>query len=177
MRALPAPPLQVNVPTIAACATDSTLLQASGALSYNWSPAQGLSSTDGPQVWAAPAADRWYTVVATGSNGCTAIDSVRVSTQISTRPPLYLVPNAFTPNADGINDCFGIRHWGRLSRLQFRIFDRWGQMVFQTSNADNCWNGRYSNGEPAPSGTYSFAIDASSNCGSIRRKGVVRLIR
>lgn len=89
---------------------------------------------------------------------------------------IYFMANAFTPNGDGINDCFGIRNWGIVTELQFLIFNRWGELVFSTTNANGCWDGNFK-GLPAVPGNYVYHIKANTLCGKIERKGNLALIR
>ena len=87
-----------------------------------------------------------------------------------------ILPNAFTPNNDGVNDCFGIRKWGNVTIKEFSIYNRWGQKVFDTRNPSECWNGTF-HGEMQDSGGYVYVIKAVSFCGNITRTGTVMLIR
>jgi gliding motility-associated-like protein len=86
------------------------------------------------------------------------------------------VANAFTPNNDGLNDCFGLKYWGRVSTLDFSVFNRHGMRVFYTTNPQDCWDGTY-NGVPQPGGGYAYQIEATTTCGTIYRKGIVILVR
>jgi gliding motility-associated-like protein len=71
--------------------------------------------------------------------------------------PFYL-PNAFTPNGDGLNDSFGvIQIYDYVSRYHMSIYNRWGQMIFETSNINNGWDGIYQ-GEPCMGGAYIYRI-------------------
>jgi gliding motility-associated-like protein len=87
----------------------------------------------------------------------------------------YTVPNAFTPNGDGKNDCFGIR-WGGIELLEFAVYNRWGQMLFHTKDPSSCWDGTFK-GVPQDAGGYVFVIRAITPCGNVSLKGTVLLIR
>jgi gliding motility-associated-like protein len=90
---------------------------------------------------------------------------------------LKLIPNAFTPNGDNINDCFGMRNWPATSSYQLCIYNRWGQLVFKTTNILECWNGDFK-GQPQPMGTYVYNIIANTvPCGESSIKGYITLIR
>ena len=87
------------------------------------------------------------------------------------------VPNAFTPNGDGINDEFRIKitGWFRLNNL--RIFNRYGQMIFETRDLSREWKG-YFNSNPVAVGTYYWTLEGIDIHGSILRKsGSVTVIR
>ncbi|MEO1449895.1 MAG: gliding motility-associated C-terminal domain-containing protein, partial [Bacteroidota bacterium] len=70
--------------------------------------------------------------------------------------PLLFIPNAFTPNADGINDRFTVR--GNFVRdFTLQVFNRWGQLIFTSESVENGWDGRV-NGRPAPEGVYVYRL-------------------
>lgn len=87
------------------------------------------------------------------------------------------MPTGFTPNNDGLNDCYGIKNWGVLGKLSFSIYNRWGERIFYTEDAGQCWDGTYK-GTRQPSGVYVYMVRASSACApEIFRKGTFVLIR
>ena len=88
----------------------------------------------------------------------------------------WAIPSGFTPNGDGHNDCFGIAHAGVGELEELSIYDRWGQRVFTTANAGDCWNG-YIDGQPAQVGAYVYMIRISTRCGETMKKGTLMLIR
>jgi gliding motility-associated-like protein len=87
-----------------------------------------------------------------------------------------MVPNAFTPNGDGRNDCFGVKSWGGATIDEFSVFNRWGERVFTTNNATACWDGRF-RGQQMPGGTYVYVVKAKTFCGPIKRTGTLILVR
>ncbi len=85
-------------------------------------------------------------------------------------------PNAFTPNSDDINDYFYIPNGG-FQRLDIQIFDRWGKIVFQSSDPGFKWDGR-KNGIAVPEGVYVFGMTAITYDGKkVERSGTITLIR
>lgn len=171
----PKPALTIQKANDIDCITTTARLQARGALSYSWTP---VSAVDNPGVASPLVSIDTTTVIAVrGINefGCFASDSIAVVVS-KTGKPLYRLPNAFTPNGDRVNDCFGIRKWGTVDLQEFAIFNRWGQLIFSTKNATQCWDGTL-NGHPQPTGTYVYKILAQSFCGEIIRSGVIMLIR
>ncbi|MDQ2863475.1 MAG: gliding motility-associated C-terminal domain-containing protein, partial [Bacteroidota bacterium] len=76
-----------------------------------------------------PANTTSYTVVGKGANGCINSSTVTVKADYNMNA-LYLLPNSFTPNGDGVNDCFGIKYWGIVKELNFSIYNRFGERVF-----------------------------------------------
>ena len=108
--------------------------------------------------------------------GCVSTDSVAVFVDC-----FLEMPNAFTPNGDGLNNFF--RPWGRnITRYEMRVFDRWGKEVYSISNgtlssADEGWNGKV-NGTDAEIGVYSYYVKGTlMDNTSVERAGNVTLIR
>ena len=158
------------------CLLLTAQLRASGGIRYLWSPPGDL---DNPQVFnpvASPAQTTTYQVQITKANGCETTDTITVFAVTAYLDNAFLVPNAFTPDGDGKNDCFGIRHWGAVSNLHFSIFNRWGQMVFQTTDPKKCWDGTFK-GALLPTASFVYFIEANTPCGPVVRKGTVTLVR
>jgi gliding motility-associated-like protein len=88
----------------------------------------------------------------------------------------YNVPDAFTPNNDKRNDCFGIKYWGAVASFDMMIFNRWGDMVFHTNDPLACWDGNYK-GIPQATGTFVYQIKAKTACGDVYKKGTILLMR
>jgi gliding motility-associated-like protein len=156
------------------CTIGTATLSASGGISYVWSPAGSLSIVNNATTIATPITTTTYTVQVTNANNCSSKDSIRVEVNFGDEG--YLVPNAFSPNGDGKNDCFSVKSWGNITNLRFQIFNRWGQVIYSTSDPSACWNGRYKD-TALPSDTYVYLISATTACGQVTRKGTVTLIR
>ena len=113
-------------------------------------------------------------VTGTDTNGCSNQDSVTI--KVLTSPAAYGIPTAFTPNNDGLNDCFGVRYWGDTRDFQLIIWNRYGEKVFETKQSGDCWDGTYK-GSPADPGTYVYLVEGITGCGKLRKKNTVVLIR
>ena len=138
-------------------------------------PPDGLDNASIPNPVATVKNSTNYIVKVTSADGCIAYDSLNIIiSQLG--KAAYKVPNAFTPNGDGKNDCFGIGRWGGIVLQEFSIYNRWGQRVFATTNPSKCWDGTF-NGIPQDSGGYVYIIHAITPCGLINLKGTVLLIR
>jgi gliding motility-associated-like protein len=147
--------------------------------SYTWSPSTWLNNANTASPIAtiiSPYTDAiTYIVKATTAQGCSGVDSIAVFIY-KTLPDLY-IPTAFTPNADGLNDIFKPSLAGIKQLEYFRIFDRRGQLLFETSQAGNGWDGTFK-GMKQPSGTYIFAAHAIDYLGKyLEKRGTVVLIR
>jgi gliding motility-associated-like protein len=89
----------------------------------------------------------------------------------------FYLPNAFSPNGDGINDQFNIISRCALREFELLIYDRWGQNIFRSTNISQGWDGRF-NGEMLPVGAYAFVIRYMPEGSGLKvDKGVVRLVR
>ena len=74
------------------------------------------------------------------------------------------------------NDCFGIKYWGVIEKLDFAIYNRWGERVFHTTEPGDCWDGFF-RGIKQPAAVFVYIINAKTSCGEVFRKGTVALIR
>ena len=115
-------------------------ISASGGVRYNWTPATGLSDPDIPNPFANPLVTTVYKVEAVGANNCIATDEVKVI--VSAGNKIY-VPNAFTPNGDGLNDCFGIKGAEGATLFELAVYNRFGERIFFTKDPLQCWDGKY----------------------------------
>lgn len=172
---LPLPIINATKSNDINCSVGSATLHATGGLQYNWLPATALNDITSASPVASPVSTTLYTVQGNAGNGCSNTATVNVVVDFSGKAT-YLIPNAFTPNGDGTNDCFKIKYFGLVQELQFTIFNRWGQKVFFTSNAADCWDGRYK-GIASQGGNYIYYIKAKTACGPVEKKGNILLIR
>lgn len=141
---------------------------------YSWYPPDGLDNpfTQNPVV--SGSKDIVYHVKMETDQGCSRNDSIKV--RYFSGPDIY-VPNAFTPNGDGKNDIFRLIPVGMKQIFFFRIFNRYGQLIFSDAQYLKGWNGSV-NGQPSPVGTYVWEIKGMDfNNHSIFKRGVVSLIR
>ncbi|MEO8821483.1 MAG: gliding motility-associated C-terminal domain-containing protein, partial [Ginsengibacter sp.] len=172
---LPSPNVKATKSNDISCTLPSTQLTALGAIDYSWTPASGLNNSAIANPIATPDASTVYKVIGKDQNGCTNSDSILVKVDYD-KNVFYGLPNSFTPNGDGLNDCFGVSHWGQVPQLEFNIYNRWGQVVFHTNNSAICWDGTFK-GQPQNAGVFVYIIKAKTACGNIDRKGIVTLLR
>jgi len=171
----PAPVVTASKSNDISCNQGTAQLQAAGAASFSWLPVTGLSDPGLPNPVARPLVTTLYTVTGTNPDGCSATASVEVLVDQSNRPT-FLLPNAFSPNGDGLNDCFGIKYFGQVLELQLLIYNRYGEPVFFTSDATACWDGTYK-GKPALAGNYVYYLKAVTACGRTEKRGNLMLVR
>jgi gliding motility-associated-like protein len=172
---LPLPVVSVSKSNDIDCIYGEATLSVSGGIGYTWSPGSSLSDSLSSAPIARTGESTTYYVRVTDRNGCATTDSLRLNA-VKDAGIGFPVANAFTPNGDGVNDCFGIKYWGYIGQFEFAVFDRWGQRVFYSQNPQDCWDGSY-NGKRQPAGTYVYSIKAAALCGMAMKKGTVELIR
>lgn len=154
-------------------------LQATGSADITdwlWSPADFLSCSNCPSPLASPRMQTTYVVEAKNAFGCATKDSVVVKLQCA--PSNVHIPDGFTPNRDGKNDVFYIMGSGVNIIRHLRIYNRWGEIVFERHDfgihdRSAGWDGRYK-GVPVPLGTYVYTTEMECSSGEvITRKGTV----
>ena len=144
------------------------------ALDYYWNLGDGTSSTNETPFNQYPfGASVNITLIAT-NNGCA--DTMTTHLDFGDlNEYLKGLPNSFTPNNDGVNDCFDLRK--RLDFMEcssWKIFNRWGELVFESTGNDHCWNGKKNgDGDPCPEGTYFYILKVKDSA----LKGSVTLIK
>jgi gliding motility-associated-like protein len=155
-------------------ANQPVLLNASGGISYEWSPPFGLNATNVANPIATVTADQTYYLKAYTPGGCESYDTVNII--IYKGPDVYM-PTAFTPNGDHLNDILTPFLVGMSKFNNFSIYNRYGQRVFNTTQMHKGWDGRFKGGYQ-PSGTYVWYIAALDFKGNpVFRKGTVIIIR
>jgi gliding motility-associated-like protein len=173
----PAPPptIQLSKSNDVNCILGISTLNAAGGVNYVWSPAETLNNPFVPNPVASPATTTTYKVTVTSASGCVGKDSITVNVSAAPKDDIQ-IPNAFTPNGDGLNDFFGVRFLGAVSNLKLSIYDRWGNRVFYTNNPNQRWDGNYK-GKGVETGVFIYYVTVTTMCGDIVRKGTVTLIR
>lgn len=148
-------------------------------ITRNWSFGDNTDATDSNPVHAYKRVPRTtifnviYTI--TDEYGCTSSIEKQVSIYVSC---IIDVPNAFTPNGDGVNDVLYPLNAVKATNLSFKVFNRWGQQLFLTDNWKNGWNGTFG-GQPQASGIYVWVLsyDDRDSKKHFFKKGTVMLMR
>jgi gliding motility-associated-like protein len=149
------------------------------SVSYAWSPSSWLSSTtiNNPvvNVYSTTVDSVTYLLTVTTAHGCTGSDNIKVVVY-KTKPDIFM-PNAFTPNADGKNDVFKPILVGIAKLDFFKVFNRWGQLVYATSQSGQGWDGTLA-GYPQNTGTFVYTVQGKDYLGNtIAKKGTFILVR
>ena len=141
---------------------------------FIWSPAYGLNNPFVSNPVAILDKDMTYTLHAGTVNHCT--DDAQIRIKVFRGPEIY-VPNSFTPNGDGLNDFLKPVPVGLKEFHYFNVFNRFGQLLFSTTNASVGWDGKIQ-GKEQNSGTYVWIAEAIDYKGNIiQQKGYSTLIR
>lgn len=145
-------------------------------VTWYWSPSAEMSCYDCRATSVIANESRTYYVNVTDENGCPAMDSVSVKVIRTCEGDIW-VPNAFTPNGDEVNDKFMVRSTGFAQLVYFRVFDRWGNLVYITDDINQGWDGKYHGAMVNPD-VYVWWVRASCPDGTtINLKGNVTAIR
>ncbi|WP_240543479.1 T9SS type B sorting domain-containing protein [Spirosoma foliorum] len=124
-----------------------------------------------------------YTISVHTSDGCQAADSVRIRTNCPPSPAVINVPDAFTPNQDGMNEVLVIYGSG-AKQMSLTVYNRWGEPIYRANNGVTSpsgwetWDGTYQ-GQPVASGVYAYKLEGKSvdYPDSFTREGVIEVIR
>lgn len=152
----------------------------SDTTSIKWYPPSWLSCITCPEPVATPRKTTTYTIEAVNQGGCVTKDDITLS--VFCNNSNLFVPNTFSPNADGHNDVFYPRGKGVFSIRFFRVFNRWGDLVFEATNvlpndASKGWNGIHK-GQLAPQDVYVYTMEIICENNTIfTEKGNVMLVR
>jgi gliding motility-associated-like protein len=130
---------------------------ATNIISYLWTPKETLSNQYIPSPIASPKVTTTYYVTVKDPLGCRSSDSVIVDLffEDCKDPEVYL-PTGFTPNKDGKNDALYLRG-DNIEKMQLQIYDRWGQMVFESKNQKKGWDGTFNGIELEPT-VYAYYL-------------------
>lgn len=149
-------------------------LHGSGNGSFSWTPATLVSAPNIANPFVRLQQDATLILTVANDLGCLARDTLKLRV---INGPTFYVPNAFTPNGDGLNDIIRPTPVGIHKLDYFRIYNRFGELVFETANIGEGWNGIYK-GKPQPIGNYVWYLKGTDRLGNLRSmKGNVILIR
>jgi len=152
-----------------------TITANSNGLSYSWTPE--AVSANGSAAVVKPLSTTQYYVTVTDANGCSATDSVIIYVNLSCNS--IFVPDAFSPNGDGINDVFSpmAETPACVESMTFDIYDRWGNKIFESYSLNSAWDGNYK-GKTMDNAIFVYSLQATLiNGTSVSKKGNISLIK
>lgn len=139
------------------------------SLRYEWMPDTAIENKFVLQSKVSPLEDITYSLRVVTKDGCTATDDVFVAVVKD-----IFVPNAFTPNGDGLNDTWEIVVLNAYPGSSVKVYNRYGQLVYQSTATSKGWDGKF-NGKQQPVGTYAWVLDVGD--GRKQLYGTVCVIR
>jgi len=144
-------------------------------IKYTWKPATGLNCTYCANPLVNIDSNITYIVTMADSMGCFVIlDTIPLKVIFLSNIGL---PTAFTPNKDGANDIVIPRGWGVKEFLKIEIYNRWGELVYKSSDMEKGWDGTF-NGKPQDPDTYAWLISfIDVNNKTQAKKGYITLLR
>jgi gliding motility-associated-like protein len=151
-------------------------LYGKGGINYEWSSPSGarISNPIVQNPFATLNNDANFYLKVTDAIGCAGYDSIFIKVY---NGPTYYVPNAFSPNGDGLNDIFRVIPVGISNTVYFRVFNRFGEVVFETNQWLKGWDGTFK-GKPQPSGAYVWMVSGTDrNYKKVEMKGTVMVVR
>jgi gliding motility-associated-like protein len=141
---------------------------------YTWTPITDLSCSDCPNPTATPNETTLYTVTVTAPDGCMGSDTALIVVEMLCGD--FFLPNIFSPNGDGLNDELCLLG-NCIAEFHLKIFDRWGELVFETKDQNVCWDGTY-NGKIMNTASFVYVLDLRTFAGAeINRSGNLSLVR
>ncbi|MFM9004606.1 MAG: gliding motility-associated C-terminal domain-containing protein, partial [Flavobacteriales bacterium] len=176
VEAMPLPQIETSNDTTISLGGEVQLF-ATGGINYSWSPGDDLSCTVCSDPLAIPTESMTYCVQALNEFGCTDTSCLRI--EVSEACETFFIPNAFAPERGGheMNDCFGPFGEECFASMRMRVFDRWGQLVFESTSFEDCWDGNHQ-GKKVNSGVFVYYFDGVLiNGDPFYRKGNVTVIR
>lgn len=169
-----APVAAIRMPTMSIMVAEPVTLQARNiGTSYQWSPPTGLSNSTISNPIVSINAERSYNINITAASGCLTVDTLLIKVFDN----FIYVPSVFTPNGDGINDILYANTIYITQLRYFRVFNRNGKKVFETTDPTKGWDGKLNN-QPLPLDTYVWTMEGMHRNGfTVAQQGTVTLLR
>ncbi len=171
----------VSQPPLLTISDDVTIIQGTNTVlsietdgvSYVWTPTNSLSCEDCLSTAAEPDSTTLYTVTVIADNGCAVTAEVLVT--VVTIEAIG-VPSAFSPNGDQVNDILFVEGAG-IAKMNFNIYNRYGQKVFESNDQDFGWDGKFKGKEENP-GVFAYTLEYVLNNGDTGvMKGNITLVK
>jgi gliding motility-associated-like protein len=169
------PKVKILLDTTIYRGTEVNLKALTAAITIEWTPKDDLTNPFGYENRVSPLKTTDYIVQVRDGNFCYGYDTAKV-TVIGKN--ILLLPTAFSPNGDQVNDYFGVIKYLNVKKLNsFKVFDRWGGVLFSAKSIDDKWDGTAS-GKPVPAGTYTWEIEVYNfDNERISESGIIQIIR
>ena len=147
-------------------------------ISYMWTPMMWIENPYSAHATATPQQNYTYVVHASDIYGCSSSDTVHLQVvDWDCTKEFIFVPTAFTPNNDGVNDMFQIKS-GAITELEFAIYDRWGEKLFETTDIEKTlWDGKYKGKPLEPQVLVYYIYARCLDNREFRDKGNITIIK
>lgn len=155
------------------CLGDSLQLGASGGKNYLWTEIEGIRSLDIPNPWVDPIVSSIFEVTVTNIS-CSDVDEVKVVLDRCLTDITGPVPQVYSPNGDGVNDEWIIPDIDYFKENHIIIYNRWGNVVYESSPYNNRWEGRSKYAKDLPNDTYFYLIELGNG---VKHEGFVIIQR
>jgi gliding motility-associated-like protein len=150
-------------------------INASGALSYVWSPPDGLACATCPTTTASPTATTLYTVTGTSAIGC--FGEAQVQIYVTEVCGEIYIPTILSPSSSNNENKQACVYGNCIAELDYAIYDRWGQCVFETKDQNACWDGKYK-GKEMNAGVFTYKLTIKLQNGEfVIRSGNITLLK
>jgi gliding motility-associated-like protein len=173
------PPLDITATPDTILLGESSILTATDDLTYSyfWTPVVSLNFDDIPQVIATPEETTTYEVIVRDENGCVNQALVTIVVLVlECGEPYVFIPTGFTPDGDGLNDELEV-YGNNIQEMYLVIYDRWGELVFESRDQSVKWDGTFK-GNELPPGTFGFYLEVICDDGDqYIKKGNITLLR
>jgi gliding motility-associated-like protein len=146
-----------------------------GFVNFQWTPEEGLSCIDCSDPNVQGLEEMTFTLVMEDILGCSTAEGTFI---IKIHPETFIdLPTTFTPNGDGINDIIYVKGWGIKDLISFQIYNRWGELVFESTEEEEGWDGYYK-GMLQNNGAYTYKVKAQSwRDEELEKNGYINLMR
>jgi len=156
------------------CRGDSLELNATGGKTYHWSFDKSISDTSIANPKVAPyVTTKYYLIVK--NDYCSATDEILITIDRCLKELPFKIPQVYSPNGDGTNDVWELIDVDYFPKSKLLIFNRWGEVIYETGPYLNQWNGVNNSGDDLPDGTYYYVLDLGN--GHELYKGFVVITR
>lgn len=174
---IPLADVSADAELVAAGTTVQLQTPFNGNYAYVWIPANSVSNSTIYNPTTQPVQNTWYYVKVTDRNDCKNEDSILIRVQQSTCDAQFFIPNAFTPNNDGVNDVFLARYPCPLDEFYMTVYDRWGLQVFESRDINTGWDGNFK-GAREQAEVYAYYVEyrAAGSTVKVVKKGNVTLL-
>jgi gliding motility-associated-like protein len=173
---LPLPNVSISPSDAVIFEGESITLTASGAVNYLWTPTDSLSCDTCASTIASPIDEITYIVTGQDAFGCISYDTIEIDIDIRCNEPF--IPTIFSPNGKGpaANELLCLFS-NCVAQLKLVVYNRWGELVFETEDITKCWDGFYK-GIEASSGIYAYNLYLLQLDGkAVNQKGTITLVK